>query len=165
MNIISFRAMLGAAVLCAIASNNAYPGAPKEPSERKMVTAVMSLKHQGNLISFPDVCTTPSPGGSVPIPYPNMIDKSSSEFSKGTKRVKGKGKIVIKESAYKTRAGDEAGVARGPASGTAYEVLVYDKAGRKITLKQSTLFELADGTYCAVCVKNGLLTGVLKLTK
>jgi hypothetical protein len=94
-----------------------------------------------------------------------MIDKSDSEFGKGTKRVKAGGRILIKERAYKTRAGDEAGVAGGVVSGTAYEVLVHNKAGRRITLKQSTLFELADGTYCAVCVNNGRLTRVLKLTK
>ena len=35
---------------------------------------------------FPDVCKTPSPGGPIPIPYPNI--GMSSNTSKGAKKVK-----------------------------------------------------------------------------
>ncbi len=39
--------------------------------------------------TIPDVCKTPSPGGPVPIPYPNFADQSS--LKNGTKTVKAKG--------------------------------------------------------------------------
>lgn len=40
----------------------------------------------GVTVAFPDVCKTPSPGGPVPIPYPNI--GSSSDTSRGTKKTK-----------------------------------------------------------------------------
>ena len=50
----------------------------------------ISVVHQssdGMTVAFPDVCLTP-PGseGPIPIPYPNV--GSSSDSSKGTKKVK-----------------------------------------------------------------------------
>ena len=40
------------------------------------------------LTAFPDVCLTPSPGGPVPIPYPNV--GSASDSSGGSKLTKTK---------------------------------------------------------------------------
>jgi len=42
--------------------------------------------------TFPDVCETPSPGGPIPIPYPNIA--KSSDTSSGSKKVKTDGKEV-----------------------------------------------------------------------
>ena len=41
----------------------------------------------GLCIAFPDVCKTPSPGGPVPVPYPNigMATDTKSTSTKGTK--------------------------------------------------------------------------------
>ena len=39
----------------------------------------------GMSIVFPDVCKTPTPGGPVPIPYPNI--GKASDTSKGPKKV------------------------------------------------------------------------------
>lgn len=40
-------------------------------------------KHQGRaVLAFPDVCKTPSPGGPVPIPYPNIGTASSRRIAK-----------------------------------------------------------------------------------
>lgn len=62
--------------------------------------------------SFPDVCKTPSPGGPIPIPYPNIA--KSSDTAKGTKKVKCDGKSVcVKDSNFSTSVGDEAGMAGG----------------------------------------------------
>jgi hypothetical protein len=67
--------------------------------------------------TLPDVCKTPSPGGPVPIPYPNFADQSS--LDKGTTTVKAKGKMIaIKGSEYSRSNGDEAGTAGGVASST-----------------------------------------------
>lgn len=65
-----------------------------------------------SMATIPDVCKTPSPGGPVPIPYPNIADQSS--LDKGTKTVKAKGKMIaVKGSQYTRSNGDEAGTAGG----------------------------------------------------
>jgi len=61
---------------------------------------------------FPDVCKTPSPGGPVPIPYPNL--GKSSDSSKGPKKVKCDGEMpMVKSAQYRMSTGDEAGTAGG----------------------------------------------------
>ncbi|MGB1013588.1 MAG: DUF4150 domain-containing protein [Nannocystaceae bacterium] len=66
--------------------------------------------------TIPDVCKTPSPGGPVPIPYPNIA--MSTSLKKGTKKVKTDGKMAaIKGSEYSRSNGDEAGTAGGIKSG------------------------------------------------
>ena len=49
--------------------------------------------HEPKVISGPDVCKTPTPGGPVPIPYPNT--SKASDTSGGSKKVKIDGKTVI----------------------------------------------------------------------
>ncbi len=81
-----------------------------------------SLVHKGsNAIStatIPDVCKTPSPGGPVPIPYPNI--SQSITLDKGTTTVKADGgmMIAIKGSEFSLSNGDNAGVAGGVTSST-----------------------------------------------
>lgn len=66
----------------------------------------------GQSIVFPDVCKTPSPGGPVPIPYPNV--GRSSDASKGPKSVTIDGNMPMVQGAqYSTSTGDEAGTAGG----------------------------------------------------
>ena len=61
---------------------------------------------------FPDVCKTPTPGGPVPIPYPNI--GMASNTSKGPKKVKVDGKMPMTKGAkYSMTSGDEAGNAGG----------------------------------------------------
>lgn len=60
----------------------------------------------------PDVCKTPSPGGPVPIPYPNAA--MDSDLASGTKKVKINGNpVAIESSNLSTSTGDEAGTAGG----------------------------------------------------
>ncbi|WP_223428988.1 DUF4150 domain-containing protein [Tateyamaria pelophila] len=62
--------------------------------------------------TIPDVCKTPSPGGPVPIPYPNIAQQSS--LKGGTTTVKAKGEMIaVKGSQYGSSNGDEAGTAGG----------------------------------------------------
>lgn len=62
--------------------------------------------------TIPDVCKTPTPGGPVPIPYPNFARQSS--LSGGTTTVFAKGNMIaIKGSQYGSSNGDEAGTAGG----------------------------------------------------
>jgi len=75
----------------------------------------LSVVHKdsgGITIAFPDVCKTPTPGGPVPIPYPNIA--MSSDTAKGSKSVKIDGNpVCLKDSNFKTSTGDEAGTAGG----------------------------------------------------
>jgi hypothetical protein len=75
----------------------------------------MSVVHKdskGVTIAFPDVCKTPSPGGPVPIPYPNIA--KSSDTAKGSKSVEVEGKpVCLKDSNFSTSTGDEGGTAGG----------------------------------------------------
>lgn len=74
--------------------------------------SVVHKSSSGVTIAFPDVCKTPSPGGPIPIPYPNVA--KSSDTSKGTKKVKCDGNPVChKGSNFSMSVGDEAGSAGG----------------------------------------------------
>lgn len=65
---------------------------------------------------FPDICKTPSPGGPIPLPYPNI--GKSSDVSGGSKTVKiQKSQTMLKGSKFKKSTGDEAGSAGGVVSG------------------------------------------------
>ena len=61
---------------------------------------------------FPDVAKTPSPGGPIPVPYPNI--GKSSDTSNGPKTVKTDGQMLMtKDAKYRTSTGDEGGTAGG----------------------------------------------------
>jgi hypothetical protein len=70
----------------------------------------------GMSIVFPDVCKTPTPGGPVPIPYPNI--GMASDTSQGPTKVKVDGMMpMVKGAKYMKSSGDEPGVAGGVLSG------------------------------------------------
>lgn len=80
-----------------------------------------SLVHKGSngisMATIPDVCKTPSPGGPVPIPYPNI--SQSITLAKGTSTVKAdKMMIAVKGSEFSLSNGDNPGVAGGVKSST-----------------------------------------------
>lgn len=61
---------------------------------------------------FPDACKTPTPGGPVPMPYPNIA--MSKDTTSGSTTVKCDGNpINLKSSKFMMSQGDEAGVAMG----------------------------------------------------
>jgi hypothetical protein len=73
---------------------------------------VVHSSSNGIASAFPDVCKTPTPGGPVPIPYPNI--SQSSDTSKGSSSVKMDGNpIMLKDSEFSMSSGDEAGSAGG----------------------------------------------------
>jgi uncharacterized Zn-binding protein involved in type VI secretion len=78
----------------------------------------MGISHKGSgakSVVFPDVCKTPSPGGPIPIPYPNLAE--SSNLAQGTTTVKIEGQMAaIQGCSYATSTGDEAGSAGGVVS-------------------------------------------------
>lgn len=80
------------------------------------IQPALSVAHKGSIgistAMAPDVCKTPSPGGPVPIPYPNIAMASS--LANGTTTVKTDGEMAaIKGSEYSRSNGDEAGTAGG----------------------------------------------------
>lgn len=80
----------------------------------------VSVVHKGSkgvaTAAAPDVCKTPSPGGPVPLPYPNVA--RSSDLAGGTTTVAVEGNpVAVKDCAFATSTGDEAGTAGGIASG------------------------------------------------
>jgi hypothetical protein len=81
-----------------------------------MIFSIATTKG-GQCMAFPDVCKTPSPGGPVPIPYPNIAMLNNAKGNTVTKKVKIKNKKVItKKSVIKNSTGDEAGTAKGVVS-------------------------------------------------
>jgi hypothetical protein len=74
--------------------------------------SVITKDSNGVTIAFPDVCKTPSPGGPIPIPYPNVA--RSSDTAAGSKTVSVEGNpVCLKDSNFSTSTGDEAGTAGG----------------------------------------------------
>jgi len=73
------------------------------------------IAHKGSggmSIVFPDVCKTPSPGGPIPIPYPNI--GKSADTSSGPSTVKTDGEMpMVKTAKYSMTSGDEAGSVGG----------------------------------------------------
>lgn len=76
---------------------------------------VVHKKSGGQSPVFPDVCKTPSPGGPVPIPYPNVAKSSDASQTANTVKADGE-KIMLKKSVFSTSTGDEAGSVGGVVS-------------------------------------------------
>ncbi len=76
---------------------------------------VVHKKSDGVASAFPDVCKTPSPGGPVPIPYPNIAQ--SKDTAKGSRSVTMDGQsIMLKGSCFAKSSGNEAGSIGGVVS-------------------------------------------------
>jgi hypothetical protein len=80
----------------------------------------LGLTYKGSVgisnATIPDVCKTPSPGGPIPVPYPNIARQSS--LQNGTTTVKAHGQMIaVKGSQYGSSNGDEAGTGGGVKSG------------------------------------------------
>jgi uncharacterized Zn-binding protein involved in type VI secretion len=91
------------------------------PSSVKVNGTTNSLVHKGSnglsKATLPDVCKTPTPGGPVPMPYPNIAQAAT--LAKGTSTVKADGMMIaIKGSEFSLSNGDEAGTVGGVKSNT-----------------------------------------------
>ena len=81
---------------------------------------MMGISHKGSGASStvgPDVCNTPTPGGTVPVPYTNTAMSSDLAGGSSTVMIQGQS-AAIKGCCYSTSTGDEPGSAGGVASGT-----------------------------------------------
>jgi hypothetical protein len=78
----------------------------------------MTVVHAGSSgmsTALPDACKTPTPGGPVPIPYPNIAQSSDASDVSSTVTVDGNG-VMVKGSKFAMSSGDEAGSALGVVS-------------------------------------------------
>lgn len=77
---------------------------------------VVHANSGGICMGMPDVCQTPTPGGPVPIPYPNIAKSQDTAMGSSTVTVDGQ-PIMLKDSCFSQSTGDEAGSAGGVLSG------------------------------------------------
>jgi hypothetical protein len=73
---------------------------------------VVHASSNGITSAFPDVCKTPSPGGPIPIPYPNIAKSSDTASGSSTLTCDGN-PICLKDSNFAVSTGDEGGTAGG----------------------------------------------------
>ena len=80
------------------------------------------LVHKGetwmSIATIPDVCKTPTPGGPVPLPYPNISESSTLSGGTTTVKVDGGNMAAIKGSKFSMSSGDEPGTVGGVKSNT-----------------------------------------------
>jgi len=88
----------------------------------KVNGTVNGLVHKGgswmSIATVPDVCKTPTPGGPVPMPYPNISQASSLSDGTTTVKVDGGNMAAIKGSKFAMSSGDEPGTLGGVKSNT-----------------------------------------------
>lgn len=92
-----------------------------------------STKMSGQCLAFPDVCKTPTPGGPVPIPYPNigMCMQASAGISQKVK-VMNQPAILV-NSKIPMSSGDEAGTAGGGVVSSKFKgEVVFKKGSMKV---------------------------------
>ena len=88
----------------------------------KVNGVVNALVHKGetwmSIATIPDVCKTPTPGGPVPMPYPNISQSSTLSGGTTTVKVDGGNMAAIKGSKFSMSSGDEPGTIGGIKSNT-----------------------------------------------
>jgi hypothetical protein len=139
----------------------------------------ITLCHKGSsgvsTATVPDVCKTPSPGGPVPVPYPNIA--FSSDLVKGTTTVKADGGNTCANygSEFAKSTGDEPGTVGGVKSSTfikeatwitySFDVKLEGKGASRLTDKmfhnhQNTVdaagliqkdLNVSDAEFCKLC--------------
>jgi hypothetical protein len=95
---------------------------------------------------FPDVCKTPSPGGPVPIPYPNIATNDGARTKVATKQVKVTSKPAISlSSKMSTSTGDEAGTMKGISSATTFGKQQYLRLTMDVKAEGKNVAVIAQG--------------------
>ena len=83
----------------------------------KINGTVNALCHKGepwmSIATVPDVCKTPTPGGPVPMPYPNISQASALSGGTTTVKVDGGNMAAVKGSKFSMSSGDEPGTVGG----------------------------------------------------
>ena len=103
----------------------------------------VSTVAKGQTFAMPDVCLTPTPAGSIPLPYPN-IGKLRAATKRATKIfVKGEA-VLTKASVIKSTTGDEAGVNKGVVSKKTKGKVVFKTASGKVRFEGKPALRFGD---------------------
>jgi hypothetical protein len=93
-----------------------------------------STKQTGQCFAFPDVCKTPSPGGPVPIPYPNFGLVMQCQKTATKVKICNK-ETATKKSEMPRSQGDEPGTIGGIASNVNMNKVLYKKCSSKVIVE------------------------------
>lgn len=74
-----------------------------------------ATKKGGMALGLPDVCKTPSPSGTIPVPYPNIAMLADTDGAVDKVLIEKK-EVVVESSKIPSSKGDEAGSAGGVVS-------------------------------------------------
>ena len=120
--------------------------------------SVVHKSSNGVTIAFPDVCKTPSPGGPVPIPYPNIA--KSTDTSKGSKPTK----LDAASYSLDAKGNTKLNIRQTTGKDSVTKATYVDGEGNQLPLRAPALIELANGELCGVCAtKDGKVTAVYRL--
>ena len=144
--------------------------------------SVVHKSSNGVTIAFPDVCKTPTPGGPVPIPYPNIA--KSSDTTKQSKQTKAsaieksteEAGLRVPASVKSTGTTDDLAYSLDVSTGgrllirqssgkdSVTTAIYVDGRGKKVPLREHALIKLANGDLCAICAaRDGRVTAVYRL--
>ncbi len=104
---------------------------------------------KGNLMSTgpTDVCKTPSPTGTIPVPYPNMAMMTAADSGTLSKKVSIAGsKAATVKTVVKQSNGDEAGTGGGVISGKNMGECGFLKGSFKVKIEGNPGVRLGDMT-------------------
>lgn len=101
----------------------------------------------GIAFAFPDVCNTPSPGGPVPIPYPNVAQLSQATNVADNLLLGPQSfNAMLLDSEVPTSTGDEAGSLGGVTSGTIMGPCTVTSASSSVLYGGKGIARLTDPT-------------------
>jgi Domain of unknown function (DUF4150) len=98
---------------------------------------------KGQTMAMPDLCLTPTPAGSIPLPYPN-IGKLSSAKKRTTKVFVCGAAALTKASIISSTTGDEAGLNKGVVSKKTKGKVEFTSASRKVKFQGKPALRMMD---------------------
>lgn len=105
----------------------------------------ITTKASGICFAFPDVCLTPTPVGTIPIPYPNIGDLSQASGVSSKVKIGGK-PIVLENSEIPSTQGDEAGSSGGVASGKIMGKVTFTTYSTTVKVEGKGVVRMSDTT-------------------
>ncbi len=97
------------------------------------------------ILSNADVCKTPSPGGPVPVPYPNVGQTAQANPASTKVRIAGM-PALNKKSRCQPSTGDEAGSAGGMVSSAIKGPVAFTAGSLKVKIQGSPAVRMNDPT-------------------
>ncbi len=118
-------------------------GTPVDANGRSVLHKGHGMTHAS---AVPDVCKTPSPGGPVPLPYPNMA--MDSNLTDGADSVKIEGNPVANVKAkIATSTGDEPGSVGGIMSNVIKGTCTWKMGSLNVKAEGQSVVRFADATF------------------